>query len=70
MLRKVGLLCTPPLARLRAERDSAITAQMDVNPGVDMTTIEAIAFGIMLAWTPGLIILAFLLWDVPELEED
>lgn len=70
MLRKVGLLCTAPLARLRAERDSAITAQIDVNPGVNMTTIEAIAFGIMLAWTPGLIILAFLLWDVPELEED
>jgi hypothetical protein len=44
--------------------------QIEVNPGVDMTTVEAIAFGIMLAWTPGLIVLAFLLWDVPELEED
>jgi hypothetical protein len=35
-----------------------------------MTTVQAIAFGAMLAWTPGLIVMAFLLWDVPELEED
>jgi hypothetical protein len=35
-----------------------------------MTTVQAIAFGAMLAWTPALIVLAFLLWDVPELEEE
>jgi hypothetical protein len=40
------------------------------NPGVIMTTVQAIAFGAMLAWTPSLIVVAFLLWDVPELEED
>ena len=33
-----------------------------------MTTLQAIAFGAMLAWTPSLIILAVSLWDVPELE--
>ena len=33
-----------------------------------MTTLQAIAFGATLAWTPSLIILAVLLWDVPELE--
>ena len=40
------------------------------NPGVIMTTVQAIAFGAMLAWTPALICMAFLLWDVPDLEED
>lgn len=34
-----------------------------------MTTVQAIAFGAMLAWTPALIIMAFLLWDVPDLDE-
>jgi hypothetical protein len=33
-----------------------------------MTTLEAIAFGAMLAWTPSLIVLAASLWHVPELE--
>jgi len=33
-----------------------------------MTTLQAIALGAMLAWTPPLIILAASLWDVPELE--
>jgi hypothetical protein len=35
-----------------------------------MTTLQAIAFGAMLAWTPALIGMVFLLWDVPDLEED
>jgi hypothetical protein len=34
-----------------------------------VTTIEAITFGAMLAWTPSLIILAAALWNVRELEE-
>jgi hypothetical protein len=33
-----------------------------------MTTLQAIAFGAMLAWTPSLIVLALILWDVPEIE--
>jgi hypothetical protein len=33
-----------------------------------MTTLEAVALGAMLAWTPSLVILAASLWDVPELE--
>jgi hypothetical protein len=33
-----------------------------------MTTLEAIAFGAMLAWTPSLVILAASLWDVREFE--
>ena len=33
-----------------------------------MTTLEAIAFGAMLAWTPSVVILAAALWDVRELE--
>jgi hypothetical protein len=27
-----------------------------------MTTIQAVFFGIMLAWTPSLVLLAFFLW--------
>jgi hypothetical protein len=34
-----------------------------------MTTLQAIAFGAMLAWMPSLIILAASLWDVRELDE-
>jgi hypothetical protein len=34
-----------------------------------MTTLQAVVFGAMLAWTPSLIILAASLWDVPELED-
>jgi hypothetical protein len=34
-----------------------------------MTTMQAIVFGAMLAWTPSLIILAVSLWDVRELDE-
>ena len=37
-------------------------------PEQTMTTLQAIAFGAMLAWTPSLIVLAVLLWDVPEIE--
>ena len=33
-----------------------------------MTTLEAVAFGAMLAWTPSLMILAASLWDVRELK--
>ena len=33
-----------------------------------MTTLEAVAFGAMLTWTPSLMILAASLWDVRELE--
>ena len=35
-----------------------------------MTTLQAIALGAMLAWTPSLIILAAALWHVPELDGD
>jgi hypothetical protein len=34
-----------------------------------MTTLQAILFGAMLAWTPSVVVLAFLLRNVPELEE-
>jgi hypothetical protein len=33
-----------------------------------MTTLQAIALGAMLAWTPSLVILAISLWDVRELD--
>ena len=33
-----------------------------------MTTLQAVALGAMLGWTPSLIILAVSLWDIPELE--
>jgi hypothetical protein len=33
-----------------------------------MTTLEAVAFGAMLAWTPSLIILAASFWEVREIE--
>ena len=34
-----------------------------------MTTLQAVAFGAMLAWTPSLIILAASVWDVPEFKD-
>jgi hypothetical protein len=33
-----------------------------------MTTLEAVVFGAMLAWTPSLIVLAASLWEVLEIE--
>jgi hypothetical protein len=33
-----------------------------------MTTLEAVVFGAMLAWTSSLIVLAASLWDVQEIE--
>lgn len=33
-----------------------------------MSTLQTIALGAMLAWTPSLIVLAASLWDVPELD--
>jgi hypothetical protein len=33
-----------------------------------MTTLEAVAFGAMLAWTPSLMILAAALWNVREID--
>jgi hypothetical protein len=33
-----------------------------------MTTLEAVAFGVMLAWTPSLMILAASSWDARELD--
>jgi len=33
-----------------------------------MTTLQAIAFGAMLAWTPSLIVLAVSVWVAPEIE--
>ena len=37
-----------------------------------MTTLQAICFGAMLAWTPSLVVLAWLLRDAPldEFESD
>jgi hypothetical protein len=32
-----------------------------------MTTLQAVFLGMMLAWTPGLALLAFLLWQEGEL---
>ena len=34
----------------------------------NMTTLEAVALGAMIAWTPSLVFLATALWDVPEIE--
>jgi hypothetical protein len=33
-----------------------------------MTTLQAVVFGAMLAWTPSLMILAASLWDVREVD--
>jgi len=33
-----------------------------------MTTLEAVAFGAMVAWTPSLMILAAALWDVRDID--
>jgi hypothetical protein len=40
------------------------------NPGAIMTTVQAITFGAMLSWTPSLIVMTILLWNVPELDEE
>jgi hypothetical protein len=34
-----------------------------------VTTIEAVIFGMMLSWTPCLLLMAYLLWRAP-LEQD
>ena len=34
-----------------------------------MTTVEAVIFGMMLSWTPSLLLMAYLLWRAP-LEQD
>lgn len=33
-----------------------------------MTTLQAMAFGAMLVWTPSLVVLAACLWNTPEVE--
>ncbi|HXM50293.1 MAG TPA: hypothetical protein VN956_20795 [Pyrinomonadaceae bacterium] len=38
-------------------------------PGAIMTTLQAILLGVMLAWTPSLVVLAVLLRDIRDLEE-
>ena len=38
--------------------------------GDAMTTLQAIALGAMLAWTPSLLFLAFVLWEKPLEEAD
>jgi hypothetical protein len=35
-----------------------------------MTTLQAILLGMMLAWTPGLALLAFLLWQDELIYDD
>lgn len=34
-----------------------------------MTTLQAVLFGAMLVWTPSVVVLAFLLSNLPELEK-
>ena len=31
----------------------------------NMTTLQAICYGTMLAWTPSLIVMALVLWETP-----
>jgi hypothetical protein len=31
----------------------------------NMTTLQAICYGAMLAWTPSLIVMALVLWETP-----
>jgi len=33
-----------------------------------MTTLQAMALGAMLVWTPSIVVLAAALWHIPELE--
>jgi hypothetical protein len=35
-----------------------------------MTIVQAITLGAMLSWTPSLIVMTIILWDVPELDEE
>jgi hypothetical protein len=34
-----------------------------------VTTIQAVIFGMLLSWTPCVVLVAFLLWRAPELDE-
>jgi hypothetical protein len=33
--------------------------------GISVTTIEAVIFGMMLSWTPCILLMAYLLWRAP-----
>lgn len=35
-----------------------------------MTTLQAMLFGVMLAWTPSLVVLAMLLRDIPAIDDE
>lgn len=35
-----------------------------------MSAIQSFMLGVMVAWTPGLLLLGFLLWRAPEIEPD
>jgi hypothetical protein len=34
-----------------------------------VTTIQAVIFGMLLSWTPCVVLVAYLLWRAPELDE-
>jgi hypothetical protein len=50
---------------------NSVTSGVGIPRVALMTTLQAIGFGAMLAWTPSLIVLAWLLRDIPldELDE-
>ena len=41
---------------------SAYPSKSNVEGGKPVTTLQAILLGMMLSWTPSLVVLAFLLW--------
>ena len=49
---------------MRTKRDKDMGRQVREveRVGTPMTTIQAVAFGVMLALTPSMLVLAFLLW--------
>jgi hypothetical protein len=60
-----------PYQRLIWNQDSIYASDSFAMGMADMTTLQAIFFGAMLAWTPAVIVMALVLYETPldELDE-
>ena len=57
--------CSSPYHRLIWSKASMLNRFVH-SRGMDiMTTLQAIGFGAMLAWTPSVVLMAWMLWETP-----
>lgn len=59
----------PAKDSLPQQRRFYLVRSVRMGGGATMTTLQAICLGAMLAWTPSLVLLAWLLRDAPLLDE-